>query len=24
VVHFTFVNRLSNEAWTADVPFAQQ
>ena len=24
VVHFTFVHRVSNESWTADVPFAQQ
>ena len=24
VVHFTFVNRLSNECWTADVAFAAQ
>jgi hypothetical protein len=24
VVHFTFVNRRSNESWTADVAFAQQ
>jgi hypothetical protein len=24
VVHFTFVHRISNEAWTAEVPFAQQ
>ncbi len=23
VVHFTFVNRVNNEAWTADVAFAQ-
>ena len=24
VVHFTFVHRISNESWTADVTFAQQ
>ena len=24
VVRFTFVNRVSNESWTADVAFAQQ
>ena len=24
VVHFTFVNRLNNESWTADVAFVQQ